>query len=347
LQNLVNEGDRIAAKYRLERVLCAGRAFPLLAAALASTLASTAFAQTDPAAAEALFREGTKLMEQKNFAAGCPKLAESQQLDPATGTLMALAMCHEGQGKTASAWAEYAEVANRAREEGRSDRERAARDRAAALEAKLSTLTIAPSALAAVTVGLVVKRDGVLVGPGAWKTAVPVDPGEHTVEASAPVKRSIIATVTVGPAGDKKTVEIPGLENDSGGTATPAAAMIVPGPERSGLAPMQIGGISAGAAGIVAIGVGTYLGLHARKLNEDSKAGCDGNACYSDAKQKRLDAISAGNWSTLAFAVGGALVAGGAALFVLGRSKERPGTGVNVAALVSDDGGLLFLGGRF
>ena len=349
LQNLVNERDPIAGKYRVARVARPGRAFGLVAAALASTLASTALAETDPAAAEALLRDGTKLMEQKNFAAACPKLAESQQLDPATGTLMSLATCHEAQGKTASAWEEYAEVAMRAQQEGRNDRERAARDKVAALEPKLSKLTIAPSALAAATFGLMVKRDGAVVASAALKVAVPIDPGEHTIEASAPAKRTFTVTVTVGPSGDKKTVTIPGLENDGGGTGAgaPGTAMIAPGPDRSGLTTMQIGGVSAGAAGIVAIGVGTYFGLHARKLNEDSKAGCDGNACYPDAKQKRLDAISAGNWSTLAFAVGGALVAGGAALFVLGRSKERGETGLNVAALASDGGGLLFLGGQF
>jgi hypothetical protein len=323
----------------------------LTTAALASTFASRAFAQTDAATAEVLFREGKKLMDQKNFAAACPKLAESQRLDPATGTLLALAMCHEGQGKTASAWVEYAEVASRSRQEGRSDREQAARDKGAALEAKLSTLSIAPSAVAAATVGLVVKRDGAVVGQSAWQTAVPVDPGEHKVEASAIGKKSFLATVNVGPDGDKKTVEIPALENDAGGTGTAGSAtMIAPGTERSGLSQMQIGGISVGAAGLVAVGVGTYFGLRARKLNEDSMGtgpeSCDANnLCGKDGFQKRTDAISAGNWSTISFAVGGALIAGGAALFVLGRGKETGN--VNVAAAPYNDGGSLFVSGRF
>src|SRR6185436_14511396 len=97
------------------------------------------------------------------------------------------------------------------------------------------------------------------------------------------------------------------------------------------LSRLEIGGIAAGVAGVAAIGIGTYFGLRAIKLNDDSKAGCDGDACDPAAKQKRLDARSAGNWSTVAFAVGGALVAGGTALFVLGRSKETGGSGVNVA----------------
>src|SRR5688572_3592069 len=90
------------------------------------------------ATAEALFREGTALLDEKKFAEACPKLAESHRLDPATGTLLALAFCHEGEGRLASAWAEFAEVAGRAREEGRTDRELVAREHAANLEPRLA-----------------------------------------------------------------------------------------------------------------------------------------------------------------------------------------------------------------
>ena len=314
--------------------------------ALATLTTAVAAAQVpDVAAAQALFGEGTKLMEQKNFAAACPKLAESQRLDPATATLLALAMCHEGQGKTASAWAEYVTATSRARQEGHGDRERVARERGAALERKLSTLTIAPSPWAAATVGLTLMMDGVIVPVAVWRTPVPVDPGEHRVEATGAGKRVFTATVAIGPDGDKRSVEIPRLEDDLAEVA-PGGPTPVTRPAGSGLPPKQIAGISVGAAGLVAIGVGTYFGLHARKLNDESSSGCDGNACFPDAKQTRLDAISSGNWSTIAFVTAGVLVAGGATLFLLGRAKDGA-AGLQVAAAASDAGGALFVAGRF
>lgn len=59
------------------------------------------------AAARALFDDGKRLMLEKRWDEACPKLAESQRLDPGGGTILALALCYEGTGKTATAWATF------------------------------------------------------------------------------------------------------------------------------------------------------------------------------------------------------------------------------------------------
>jgi hypothetical protein len=76
-------------------------------------LSGSASAQTssDKAAAQALFDAGKRLLSERKYAEACPKLAESQRLDPAPGTLMNLADCYEKAGLTASAWATWLEAA--------------------------------------------------------------------------------------------------------------------------------------------------------------------------------------------------------------------------------------------
>ena len=82
------------------------RCFTSLASACSLWLATGvvgAQGASDKAAAEALFDQGVRLMKQNNFAEACPKLEESDRIDPAVGTLLYLGECYERVGKTASA----------------------------------------------------------------------------------------------------------------------------------------------------------------------------------------------------------------------------------------------------
>lgn len=291
-------------------------------------LAPEALAQTDAAAAEALFQEGKQLLDHGRVVEACAKLGESYRLDPGTGALLLLAHCHEREGKLASAWAELSEAAARARKEGSAEREAFARERAAALAPRLSRLTIevAPAVLA--LPGLVVERDRVAVGRGSLGAALPVDGGEHVVTATAPGQRPWQTRVRVGSEADAATVTITTLEREPV-VAAPAARGAGRAPATQardeGLAATQIAGIVSGGLGLAALGASGYLSLRAVDAkNESNDRGCNGNVCVGDAADLRNDAVSFADAATIAGVSGVVLAGAGVTLFVLGRRSEAP-----------------------
>ena len=152
-------------------------------------------------------------MEARRYAEACPRFAESQRLDPGGGTQMNLALCHEKEGKTATAWAEFNTALSQAIKDGRKDRLTLARERIAALEAILPrlTVTVAPGEEVA---GLDVKLDGVSVGKLVLGSPAAVDPGTHRVDASAPGRQawSVLVPIT---AGETKQIQVPQLSVES------------------------------------------------------------------------------------------------------------------------------------
>ncbi|CAN94676.1 putative membrane protein [Sorangium cellulosum So ce56] len=209
-----------------------------LAMFLAALLSGGRDARADTAAAQALFDAAKQLMAQGKYADACPKLEESQRLDPGIGTQFNLAACYEQLGRTASAWSMFLEVAGASRAAGQLEREKVARQRAAALEPRLIRLTI--TAPADSPADLQVKRDGALVGRAQWGTPVPVDPGKHTVEASAAGRAPFARSMELTRAGASETLAIPPLP---AGAPAGAAALPPSGPAApAGAAALPPGG---------------------------------------------------------------------------------------------------------
>ena len=161
----------------------AKRAAALSALALVSIAVLPSVARADGGTpADALFREGRTLLDAKRFDEACPKLAESQKQEPGAGTLLALALCHEGQGKTATAWNELNEAAALGKRVGRNDFAGAAQKRANAMEPLLSRIVVhVPKGEDEYQV----KCDGERLDSKQWDTPLVVDPGEHRVDVSA------------------------------------------------------------------------------------------------------------------------------------------------------------------
>ncbi len=295
------------------------------------------------AQAEVLFSEGKSLLDAERYEEACPKLEASQRLDPATGTLLALAYCQEKRGFSASAWVAYREAAGRAKAEGRMDRYEAAVARAAALEGRLSRIRVdVPPEIASLD-GLEVRRGEQVVDREVWGIPVPVDPGEHEVRVVARGKQRWSKTLTVGKEADLQVVVVPALADDVAVVPPPAAppAEVSP-PERDRVQateadtgdPYRTASYVVGGVGVVALGVGTYFGLQAMSKKSDSDAFCEGNRCKPQGESLRNDAIDAAAWSTIGIGAGGALLAGAIVMYAVSGEPSTERASVHTAPLV-------------
>src|SRR5688500_12989999 len=113
-----------------------------LALVLSTRIVRAEPTQTDAVIAQSLFDEGRNLLAAGKIKEACVKFAESQRLDPGGGTLLNLALCHEREGKIATASAELEAATAQAIKDGRKDREGIARDHFAALQPRLPKLVV-------------------------------------------------------------------------------------------------------------------------------------------------------------------------------------------------------------
>src|SRR5262249_10596980 len=137
-------------------------------------------------------------------------------------------------------------------------REKTARARAAALEPTLSKIVIDVAPAAKSSSGLKVERDGIVVGSALWGSPVPVDPGPHSVTASAEGKKKWSGNVTVAAGGQTASISVPELEPEAA-VAQPAAVVPSTTPAAGASTSLDTsasGGQGARTAALVAGGAG-------------------------------------------------------------------------------------------
>ena len=297
---------------------------------------------TSEKAAQKAFDDGMKLLDQNKPAEACPKLEESQRLDPAMGTQFRLAECWEKLGRTASAWTLFRQVVSEAQAAGREDRATVSSARATALEPRLTRLSIVVAPSARVP-GLIVRRDGATVEEALWGHGVPVDPGEHLISASAPGKKSW-ETQQQARSGTVE-VAIPVLDPILGAAGTPSDSE--PPAESARLQRGLVPGLVLSGAALVGIGAGIALVVAANgKKAESAKLqgqiqsvepyNCLGASAACNALSDT--ATSAGTLSNAAFwtLLGSGLAAAGAVTyFVWSTAKPTSPTATVVHVLPS------------
>ncbi|NUO50045.1 MAG: hypothetical protein HOV80_14410 [Polyangiaceae bacterium] len=276
------------------------------------------------AVAERLFREGRSLIESGQTEAACKKFAESQRLDPQLGTLLNLAECEAQIGRTATAWARFRELAEKARRAEQADRQAYAEKQVAALEAKL---TYAVLRLPPGSEDIRIDVDGQPLGAASYSTALPLDPGRHRLDISRGVEKFIVEfDLEARPGQQSIDVALDDAHRVGGNPPAPP-----PPKEDGGVDGRVVAGWVLIAAAAVGAGVGTYFGVSAMSLKDDADARCDGRFCDALGLEAFEDARTNAHGATVSFAIGGAAAIAGTSLLVWAAIDGPPAASVSLA----------------
>ena len=276
---------------------------------------SPARADGDAATAQALFDEAMELKNKEDWAKACPKFESSYKLDPALGTLLNLANCFEKLGKTASAWARFEEAYQWATKNN-DDRAEFAKTQRDALAPKLPKLKIV---VTNPVPALSIQRDTAAVSAAMYGSALPVDPGEHTIfvkrddEILKTAKVSLVEAQSSEIAFDLAAIE------KAAPPPKPKKDVIVVGPTP---AMRKAGWAIAGVGAATIVAAATIEGIAiARKGETNDKSLCVEKLCTATGKALADDAArfaEIGQW----VGIGGLVVtAVGITLLIVTPSK--------------------------
>lgn len=129
--------------------------------------------------AESLYNQGKDLVDQKKYKEACDKFQASLKLDETVNTHVALARCLDLDGRTASAWGEYLTASKKG---AGTPAGQYAQDQAKAIEKRLLKVKIM---MVNVPDDLVLTIDNEAIPKESVNAELPLDPGEHNIEATA------------------------------------------------------------------------------------------------------------------------------------------------------------------
>jgi tetratricopeptide (TPR) repeat protein len=300
-----------------------------------SVSAAEGVASGDIAAAEALFRDAKVQLAAGKLNEACEKFAESERLDPSSGTLINLARCHEQQGKLATAWAEFLAAERLSTAQHKPNRAAEAARRAKNLAEHLSYLTVT---VAHALPGMEIRRDDVLLEAGSIGLPIPVDPGVHYIVVSAPGYEATRLDVIVAPESNRQTIEVPELvqvpppapeppvvappaQKPAPVAARPPAPAVVHRSEKDRTLGWVVGG--AGVAFATTGGVFYFLALSA---NEKAQGDCAYEKHYGCGAEAATNGAKRDTFATLATISGALGIVGlGAGLWLILSPPEHSG----------------------
>jgi hypothetical protein len=295
----------------------------------------------ETAAARSLAVDGLKLAQSGNCAEAVPKLERAEKLYHAPVVASRLGECYVSLGRLV----EGTEILRKVLREPQPAEPTPALTKA--LERAQKALDAAKPRIAGLTVkvaavsDLTVKVDGNAVASALLDTEIPSDPGDHTVEASAPgflksstrisvsegERKTVTLTLTRDPYGStaaaaSPAASSPSTTSPSSRAAPPAETPASSAAQVSARPPNRTAAYLALGLGAAGIGVGSVLGVMTVKQHDDLQSSCPSDTCPKDQQQDLDAAKRLGNFSTVAFGVGAAgLVLGTVLYFTAGPSS--------------------------
>jgi len=300
--------------------------------------------------ADALFKKAKKLHADKKYSDACPMFEKSDALDPGIGAKLNVAKCYEDWGMLARAYRWYTDAEKMARD-AKDKRADKIKELITEIDSDVPRLTLKlPEEADAAKTN--VRLDGKSVEVGKEHR---VDPGPHEITWLAEGQKKS-KTIPMERGGEHElTLDMrpPSTNEGNGGGGTVEKPPVVEAPPAPGRT-RRIIGISVGAAGLVGIGVASYLTLDARsKYNDAIDTHCMGSKdmCSDEGLSITSDARSQANLATVITVVSIAAIGGGIALYLTapkGEAKEaKDKSALYITPILGGGVGGLVVGGGF
>jgi hypothetical protein len=300
----------------------------LLVCFLLSLVASRASAQTDPEQlkkARAQFQQATEMEQAGNYSAALQAFREVGQFRMTPQVRFHIALCEEKLGKLVAALGGY-ELALAGADALGPDFRDEVEGMVKSLKERLPKLVIERGSGAdAATIGL----DGVTLGASSIGVELPVDPGPHTVTATAQGFQDFSETVTLGEK-ETKPIKVE-LEAAAAEQPTlpdePSEAPPPPPPQKHTWVPWALGGV-----GVAALGTALVFDRLRQSNLDDGLAHCvlvgDQYQCdFGNHPEDEKKVSSARNYNTAALVfvgVGAAAIGAGVVVYLLQNRKSEP-----------------------
>jgi len=284
--------------------------------------------------AQLRFNEALKRFDQGEYAEALPLFQRALELSGSPNARLYVARCLRETGRAIEAWEQARRAFVEARERAAKEEKYAeTRDLAAAevalSEGKIGRLVVA---LARRPEGVAVTVNGAAFPLDRLDEPIAVEPGNVTVEASAPGAKTVREEIDLAP-GEMKTVALALTVDAPSAAPRPEPPPKPPPPPAKGGA-VRTAGFVVGGVGLVGVAVFAVTGSMASSKYGELEDGCGDRACvdpkYDDviSSGRTLDTVA--NVALVAGAIG---VLGGTAMILFGGPSKSPTKSAGAASM--------------